>query len=100
MPKKIKDGLITLFKTAIENVNSTLFIDDKIIFDKNLIIKGDNCLIESLTIINLLLEIERLVAKNLKKKIEIFEMYQEYSGENLIIDKFITILNEVIENKF
>jgi len=100
MPNKLKEVLVNLLKVATENINLTLSADDQIIFNKNLIIKGDKCLIESLTIINFLLEIERLVSKNLKKKIEIFEIYQEYPGENLKIDKFIEIIEKIIENKF
>ena len=99
MPNKLKEVLVNLLKVATENINLTLSADDQIIFNKNLIIKGDKCLIESLTIINFLLEIERLVSKNLKKKIEIFEIYQEYGGENLKIDKFIEIIEKIIENK-
>ena len=100
MPNKLKEVLVNLLKVATENINLTLSADDQIIFNKNLIIKGDKCLIESLTIINFLLEIERLVSKNLKKKIEIFEIYQEYACENLKIDKFIEIIEKIIENKF
>ena len=100
MPKKLKGELVTLLKVATENVNLALSADDKMIFNKNLIIKGDKCLIESLTIINFLLEIERLVSKNLKIKIEIFEIYQEYVGENLKINKFIEIIEKILENKY
>ena len=100
MPNKLKEVLVNLLNVATENINLTLSADDQIIFNKNLIIKGDKCLIESLTIINFLLEIERLVSKNLKKKIEIFEIYQEYAGENLKMDKFIEILEKIIENKY
>ena len=94
IPKITEASLLAIFEQSCEITNLSLSKSENIQFDNRLIIKGATATIESLAIINLLLEIERLCSKNLNLKIDVYEIYRETSFE---ID--FQMFSEIIFNK-
>jgi len=83
--------LIDILFKSIEVVNATLHSNSKIRKDLNEILAGPNSSIESITLVNLLLELE-IQAENIGLNHDIFAVLDNIQVQNLKVSDLLNLL--------